>query len=455
MNLTVQPMLYSRTASLKKTKQNGNKQQTYATSQIQAKQITFKGNENKFNYDEHYQQNLNAQNGFLGIGNKKRAKDMTEAQSRAFYEAMADRMETDRLSTKGFEEQQKKDREIIENMRNEIKGLRENLANSNKSDKENETLKKEMAEKEAQFNQRINDLEKKNKEHEDFKDLYNRQTERKAGHGWESMAGNESIKSKLDESFIRKLSAEQTGTDVKIPNGVLFYGPKSTGKTSFAKAFAEQAGCNFEEIDMLQADEKIMQDLFDAANQSKIDYTNSGQAKKRTVILLDECDSIANNSEEDLNKVLGKSVKAKLKNFLQKCSNDFKCTVFMTTNHPLDIDSEMLGDQRIPVKVFLGPPEKEDAAAIFKHYLKGETEQVINYDRLADEVMKARETNSAFSAGHIELIVDTCTEAAQGLKQKVTEKGLIDTITELGPDISSKKMEKFAKEIAEMTKQHI
>lgn len=460
MQLTIQPNYYLKTANFKKS--------NYASSQIkihntQADAVSFKGegNDRKFDWKAHYNENLQHAKGWRKGVKAKNAKTTTDAQALGFYEAQA---ETDSLRdiNQGLMEQMLNDKNNeLGDIKQQIIDLKKDLTDAQAAKKENEELLAKIKDLQDQFNKKQTEYDAKTRQANDMNTIYENATKREAETGWERIAGNEVIKEKLNESFIRKLAAEKAGVDVKMPNGILFYGPQSTGKTLFAKAFAQQAaltgsgsndGCNYVEIDMIQSDDDIMNDLLKAAKQSKKDYADSGQAKKRTIILLDEFDSIASSNEKDLGKVLEDTKIGKLKNFLQKCSDEYKCTVFMTTNHPLRLSSELLADQRIPVKVFLGPPEKEDAEEIFKFYLKGDTDQVIDHAKLADEVMKARETNQAFSVGRIKTIVSDYIAITKKAGQKATENGLIQAIREAGSDIIPESMDKFAKEIAAMTK---
>lgn len=455
MNLTVQPNYYPKTAGLKKGQQKINK--NYATNQI-----SFQGD--TFDYDKHFRENKTANHAFLGIGDTKRARKMTDAQSRAFYEGQAGKLETERLNNKRLEEAVEARNNEIGDLKKDLKKIEEELKN-NRNDKtktdellkQNADLLKKLTEKETV---RIVEDEKVH----NFKKDYENATAKEANKGWDRVAGNEYVKEKLNESFIRKLAAEQSGIPTQMPNGILFYGPQSTGKTLFARAFGQQAervgqtesnlkpGCHYKEIDVMQPNDKIIADLLIAAKKSKQDYEKTG---KRTIILLDEFDSVASPKVSGLGKVLENENIPKMKNFLQKCADEYKCTLFMTTNFPLNLDSAIVADQRIPVKVFLGPPEKDDAAEIFEYYLREATDQTINHDNLADQVMKARETNHAFSPARIKKIVEDTIEKATKTSQKVTENGLMKTIKELGPDITPTSMEQFAKEIAEMAKRAV
>lgn len=64
-------------------------------------------------------------------------------------------------------------------------------------------------------------------------------------------------------------------------------------------------------------------------------------------------------------------------------------------------------------------------------------------------------TNQAYSVGRIKTIVSDYIAITKKASQKVTENGLLQAIREVGPDILPESMEKFAKEIAAMTKRAI
>ena len=447
MQLTVQPNYYVKTRNLRS---KASKPNSYASNQIISHQPTFKGNDG-FNYNSEYESNLAQQTGWFG--KKKRAKAITDAQMRGFYEAQSDSREAERHTLEAMKGELDARNAEMSTLRGQIDSLMGKIEESKADKEEQARLKESLRSAQEDLANAKADFEKKSKQSDDTNENYKRQTERQEGKGWAKVAGNEPIKEKLNESFIRRLSAERAGVNVKFPNGILFYGPKSTGKTNFASAFAEQSGCNYVDINMLESDDDILTSLLKAANDSKKNYEASGKEKKRTIILLDECDAIASEGEKDLNPAFKDGSRlAKLKNFLQKCSEEFKCTVFMTTNHPLRFSSEVLADHRIPVKIFLGPPEAEDAAEIFKHYLTGETDQVIDYTALANEVMKPREKNQAFSVGHIKEI---CEKVTEKLKRATTQKSLIDAIKEIGPDVTPEEMAKFAEEIAKMTRKAV
>lgn len=88
---------------------------------------------------------------------------------------------------------------------------------------------------------------------------------------------------------------------------------------------------------------------------------------------------------------------------------------------------------------------KEHAAEIFKFYLNGATNQVIDCNKLADEVIDAKKSGRAFSSSRIERVVRECWEVDCLSGEKISEMGLIATIRNLGPDISKENIQRFAK----------
>lgn len=455
MNLTVQPNFYSKTTGLKRNQQNKNNQ-SFSTNQLRSRQIAFKGAE-PFDVGRDYQEQLNKRTGlqkFLGLG--KETAMRTTLEKAKVHIAYADKLQSDndRLVSEQLQNLHLKE-ELLRKEEEKTQILRDKLASEEKNTAKYEQIIKDLSaqnEKLAKERSSYNaDLENFNKS----KNVEEEITKRKAGHGWERVAGNERHKVDLDQKFMKWLALEQGGVDVKMPNGILFYGPQSTGKTLFARAFAQQSGCNYHEVIVSNPDDnEILADLMKAANKSKELYENSPD-KKRTIILLDEFDAIANVPKDEAGKTIknSTSIVPKLKSFLESCSEKYKCTVFMTTNYPLNLDTELLAPHRTPMKVYLGPPEKEDAAEIFKFYLKGATEQVIDHNKLADTIItKASESGKAFSAGLIELISTESIRLANEAKQKLTENDILKNIRNAEPDISKIKLEKFAETIEEIGK---
>ena len=178
-------------------------------------------------------------------------------------------------------------------------------------------------------------------------------------YGFERIYGYEKEKEYLRREFgIKKMALAKTsiGEKVDVPNAILFYGVTGTGKSTFALALAEQMGANIIKIGPGSFDDKneAMAKILQAAKKSKELYDKSGAEKQRSFIIIDE--------------VNGLNLNEKFAEFLKDCSEKYKCTVFMTTNHPFNIPSNVL--DAIPLTVGLELPDEENIRSFVKIFLE-------------------------------------------------------------------------------------
>ena len=150
--------------------------------------------------------------------------------------------------------------------------------------------------------------------------------------GFQKIAGYDKEKNILDKYFISEIQKEQAGEKANVPNSVLFFGPTGNGKTTFARAFAAETGCNLVPFNMhttsLDKSNKIfINKIQKIAERSESDFQKTGN---RTIIFIDEISKACDNKSPMLNE---------LRDFLSNCSERYHCTVFATTNHPRQLHS--------------------------------------------------------------------------------------------------------------------
>ena len=255
--------------------------------------------------------------------------------------------------------------------------------------------------------------------------------------GFDSLGGYAAEKLTLSEEFIDKIAVEMAGENVDITGGILFFGPNGNGKTSFAKAFAKSAGCNFDKVKgsgktLEQRQEDFMNNLLEKAEKAQEHFEKTNE---RTILLADEFDEYANENSKIL---------PELKSFMENCSQDFHCTIFATTNNPLDIPAALRSDKRFGIKVFLDPPDRNNTVAVFKHYLKGADCEGIDYDKLADKILEVQ-PEQAYNNSQIEAI---CTECMEEIDGKISLNDLLHQIFVTEPGIKKADLLKFEHEKA-------
>ena len=158
--------------------------------------------------------------------------------------------------------------------------------------------------------------------------------------GFNRISGYEEIKEKLKEEFIlSSIMKDRTSQGADVPNVVLFYGPSNNGKTTFAQALAEQSLSNI--VTVSGGEDDAMELIKDYAEESLKNY-NESTDKKRTIIVVNEAELLANECSFDIEK---------FKNFIKDCSSKYKCTLFLTSNTPLFIDNDILAQTNFKVPV--------------------------------------------------------------------------------------------------------
>lgn len=421
--------------------------------------ISFQGDDNKryFDYDEELKKQMDRRSGFqkfFGAG-KKKAKANVEKMLIGFN------MSEQRIANEK-DQRIKDNKDIIAQQQATIDALKK-LTDEKERTYQEAKLRNEDQKTILRLENEIKTLKTKRKTEEEKlakntevdNDIRTQQeivTRREAGKGWDKIAGRDDLKTKMAEIFIDKLRQEKAGYEVNMPNGILLYGPPGTGKTRFAQAFAEEANCNFVSIDTLQDDSDILTDLKAALKQARKVYNSPETPKKRTIILLDDFNSIAELSDEEKAELAAKAIDyedtnvGQLVEYLNDCAEKYKATIFMTTNHPRRIDSEILREKLVPHQIFLGPPLTMDTAKMFKYHLNGFTaDEPINYLELGREVCKALVSHQAYSSQGIVNVVEYAKEHSRG--SKITESALLDAIDHVKPDISSKTLNTFLDEV--------
>ncbi len=151
----------------------------------------------------------------------------------------------------------------------------------------------------------------------------------------------------------------------KIP-GCLLYGPPGTGKTMLAKAVAKESGANMLEISGATINDKWV------GESEKLIRAVFTLAKKYSpcVVFIDEADSLLANRSMFSNRP---SHREHINQFLKEWDGmeETNAFIMVATNRPFDLDDAVL--RRLPRKLLVDLPLRDDRAAILKLLLRDET----------------------------------------------------------------------------------
>ncbi len=187
--------------------------------------------------------------------------------------------------------------------------------------------------------------------------------------GFDAIAGYEYEKAVLDKFFISEIKNERAGKEANVPGSILFFGPQGNGKTSFAKAFAQESEARVRNIPTnstcSKGKERFKIFLDKLYNEAKLaeEHYQKGDTNQRTIILIDEFDNVAGKNS---------TIRKELEKFMQTCFDKYHCTVFATTNYPEKIAMNLKKENSaFPYRVALDPPTADTKARVLEFYTKG------------------------------------------------------------------------------------
>ncbi len=245
--------------------------------------------------------------------------------------------------------------------------------------------------------------------------------------GLKKIAGYEKEKAILQSNFIDYVDDEKAGKipDRQIPNAILFYGPTGCGKTTFAKALAEEADCNFIEMKIIGRKQSDKEDFFIKDIEEKLALSQEKFLKtnKRTIILIDEFDRFFDKKSTSSDFI------QYLKELMNDCSKENHVTLFLNTNDPLNIPEPLRNAHRTGIIVTLDPPDKDNMKSVLKYYLRDANQDDIDYDRI---VSKLTETypDEVYSNSHLKKMMDMACTSAEQCGDTVNTDYIMDAIND-------------------------
>lgn len=293
------------------------------------------------------------------------------------------------------------------------------------------------------YNKRLDQLEQQivdTKEAREVLSTSARLAQIDATKSFDRIRGYETQKDFLTKKFILPLKNDKKS----IPNTILMYGPKGTGKTSFVTAVVDETGCNrISLISSLNEKEDIAA-FSEALKKSKQHYEKTG---KETIIQIDEVDGFFTGSDSSIKD---------FSDLINSASDKYHATIFATTNHPQRINKNIINTTKFET-MLIPQAGKEDIAEIMKFVLKDFSESTINYDKLAQMII-SKAGDNAFSNARIynemhDFVISRVDNAlTQKIKQnkkatfsKITEQDIINLIIDKNftPDISKSTLSEY------------
>lgn len=256
---------------------------------------------------------------------------------------------------------------------------------------------------------------------------------KKEGEGFAAIAGMEDLKRQMREEVLEPLHnpEEYRRYGVTIPNGMLLYGPPGCGKTFFAKHFAEEAGFNF----MCITPATLKSRYVNATQENIAKMFKEAEENAPTIIFIDEFNELVPNRDGDVHEMSRSAVNEMLAQMDR--TGEKGVFVIGATNYPNTIDPAILRAGRLDKKYYVGVPDKEARAAIFKLYLtKRPYDFGLDYGALAD-------LTENYVSADIQLIINKASLNALHKKSKITMELLREAIANTRPSLDIAELHKY------------
>ena len=255
------------------------------------------------------------------------------------------------------------------------------------------------------------------------------------GKGFDAIAGLDDLKKEMKRSVIDVLQnpekAERYG--VKLPNGMILYGPPGCGKTFFAKHFAEEVGFNF----LLATPSTLKSRYINATQENIAKMFEEAEKKAPTIILIDEINELLPKRDSDSHEM----AKSAVNEMLAQMDRTGEKGIFIigATNYPDMIDPAMLRSGRLEKKFYLPLPDFKLRKALFEMSLnirKKVLDFGIDYEKLSN-------LTENYVSSDIESIVNEATSIAMADDSRITMSLLEKIIKTTKPSVSLQELKKY------------
>jgi len=257
----------------------------------------------------------------------------------------------------------------------------------------------------------------------------------KSSAGFDDVAGMEELKEMLrrDVLFVLDNKEKAARYRLRIPNGMLLYGPPGCGKTFFAEKFAEES-----QMHCMMVKGSDLGSIYMHGTQERIAETfKEAEKNAPTVLCFDELDGMV--PDRKTLESSGEHYAGEVNEFLSQLNNCSERGIFVigTTNRPERIDPCLLRTGRLDRMVYVPIPDKEARSALFEMCMKERfCDEAIDYGELA-------ELSEGYVPSDIDYIVNDAAIEAAMADVPISQTLLLEAIRKTRQSVSSDDVKEY------------
>ena len=254
---------------------------------------------------------------------------------------------------------------------------------------------------------------------------------------WHGVAGMRGVKTVLERDIILPLRDRERAKrfKVRLPRGVLFYGPPGCGKTFVARKLADLLRFAF--IEVKPSD---LASTYVHGGQEKIGALFK-EAKEKTpaLIFFDEFDAFVPSRQ---NRGVGYHYGAEVNEFLSQLNDSWKSGILVlaATNLVENLDPAVLRPGRMDIHIFIGPPDLEARMELTKLFMQDRPQKTIDWASLAEKT-------EYYTSAELEHLIDEAAKKAFQDGRPITADDILSAIHENPPRLNKAAIEEHKKRI--------